>query len=74
MIGEMISDEQLNEYRLKGTPIRVVRDNNEANDVKGIIVAWNDEEVLVRKRNRRVLKLSRRYRIQPLDEERRDPY
>lgn len=70
----MISDEQLNAYREQGTPIRVVRDNNEANDVKGIIVAWNDEEVLVRKRNRRVLKLSRRYRIQPLDEERREPY
>ena len=72
--SSMISDELLDEYRRSGTLIRVVRDNSEANDVIGYVVAWSGEEVLIRKANRRVLKLSRRYRIQPFDEERLEPY
>ncbi len=67
----MISDEQLDEYRVNNIKIRVVRDQDEANDVKGIVVAWNEDTVLVRKQNRKVLKLSRSYHYQPFDEERR---
>jgi len=69
----VISDERLNEFRLKGTRIRVVRDADPMNDVLGIVVAWNDTHVLVRKQNRRVLKLSREYLYQPADEERMPP-
>jgi hypothetical protein len=61
------SDEELNEYRLKGTQVRVIRDNSAANDVKGIVVAWNDEEMLIRRPNRRVVKLSRKYVVVPAD-------
>lgn len=66
----MLTDEQLNEYRLNGTKVRVIRDNSEANDVKGIIVAWNEEEMIIRKQNRRVVKLSRKYPVVPADAER----
>lgn len=69
----MISDEQLDQYRQEGTRIRVVRDADPQNDVKGIVVAWDDHSVLVRKQNRKVVKLSRSYSYQPLSEERRDP-
>lgn len=69
----MISDEQLNEFRLKGVKIRVVRDADPANDVRGIVVAWNDTHVLLRKPNRNVVKLSRAYLFQPADEERTPP-
>lgn len=66
----MVSDEQLNEYRLNGTKVRVIRDNSEANDVKGIVVAWNEEEMIIRKQNRRVVKLSRKYIVVPADAKR----
>jgi RNase P/RNase MRP subunit p29 len=66
----MISDEQLNEYRVQGTKVRVVRDVNTANDVKGIVVAWDDDTVLIRKQNRRVVTLDRKYAYQPYTEER----
>lgn len=66
----MITDEQLNEYRVEGVKIRVVRDANEKNDVKGIVVAWDDETVIVRKQNRKVVKLARSYTYQPLELER----
>jgi hypothetical protein len=66
----MISEETLDRYRVNGTTVRVIRDADPDNDVLGIIVAWNDKEFLLRKRNRKVLKLSREYRIQPADEER----
>lgn len=66
----MLTDEQLNEYRLNGTKVRVIRDNSEANDFKGIIVAWNEEEMIIRKQNRRVVKLSRKYPVVPADAER----
>ncbi|MBP1154820.1 MULTISPECIES: hypothetical protein [unclassified Paenibacillus] len=66
----MISDEQLNTYRLESTLLRVVRDADSANDVKGIVVAWDDSTVMIRKPNRRLVKLDRNYRFQPFAEPR----
>lgn len=68
----MTDDEQLNRWRLDGTRIRVIRDAMPSNDIKGIVVAWNEESVLVRKGNRKVVKLPRSYRYQPVDEPRPD--
>lgn len=68
----MISDEQLNEYRISGEKIRVVRDGLESNDVKGIVLAWDDTQVMVRRPNRRVVKLDRNYIFQPFSEPRAD--
>ncbi|GIO69057.1 hypothetical protein NYE48_08415 [Paenibacillus sp. FSL M7-1455] len=69
----MITDEQLNNYRLSGEMVRVVRDSLEENDVKGIVVAWDDNHVLIRRRNRKVVKLDRNYLFQPADEPRKNP-
>lgn len=66
----MMEEAVLDRYRLAGTLIRVVRDMLEINDVRGYVVAWDDESVMIRKRNRRVVKLSRVYTIQPADEPR----
>ncbi|WMT39417.1 hypothetical protein RE628_18490 [Paenibacillus sp. D2_2] len=66
----MITDEQLNEYRLSGEKVRVVRDGIRENDVRGIIVAWDDTHVLVRRPNRNVVKLDRNYLIQSAKEPR----
>ncbi|RAP78015.1 hypothetical protein [Paenibacillus montanisoli] len=63
----MISEEQLDQYRIEGTALRVVRDGMEANDVFGIVVAWDAESVVIRKRSRRVVKLSRSYVYEPVD-------
>lgn len=60
----------LNRFRQEGTKVRVVRDMLEANDVIGIVVAWSEDEVMIRKRNRRIVKLSRTYLIQPFSEPR----
>lgn len=69
----LISEEQLNEYRLSGEKVRVVRDDIRDNDVRGIVIAWDDEHVLIRRPNRNVVKLSRHYIIQPSKEPRRSP-
>ncbi|UHA72656.1 hypothetical protein [Paenibacillus sp. 481] len=69
----MISEEQLDEYRLAGTFVRVVRDTLQINDVRGFVVAWDDETVMIRKRSRRVVKLKRIYSIQPAAEPRMQP-
>jgi RNase P/RNase MRP subunit p29 len=69
----MITDEQLDLYRLNGIKVRVVRDSEPANDVRGIIVAWDDETVMVRKSNRNIVKLSRTYKYQPTDQDRNAP-
>ncbi|WIV20673.1 MULTISPECIES: hypothetical protein [Paenibacillus] len=69
----MITDERLNELRESGERVRVVRDNLEVNDVVGIIVAWSDEQIMVRKRNRRIVKLDRNYLIQLESEPRQSP-
>ena len=66
----MISDEQLNAYRINGTVLRVIRDAEPQNDVKGIVMAWNEDTVMIRKMNRRMLNLSKTYHYQPWDEER----
>lgn len=66
----MITDEQLDKFRLDGTRVRVVRDADPANDVKGYVMAWDDHTVMIKKLNRRVLKLDRNYLYQPWDEER----
>ncbi|MFC5650433.1 hypothetical protein ACFPYJ_15145 [Paenibacillus solisilvae] len=61
----MVSEEQLDSYRVEGTKIRVVRDGIETNDVIGIVVAWDEESVVVRKVSRKVVKLSRSYHYEP---------
>lgn len=66
----MIGDEQLDQYRMDGTMLRIIRDASPDNDVRGIVVAWDEEYVLIRKRNRNVVKLKRSYRYQPYTEER----
>ncbi|MFC0211141.1 hypothetical protein ACFFK0_01545 [Paenibacillus chartarius] len=66
----MISDEQLDQYRIDGTMLRVVRDADPANDVRGFVVAWDDKLVVIRKRNRRLVQLDRNYTYMPYKEER----
>lgn len=66
----MISDEQLNAYRISGEKVRVVRDALTENDVRGIVVAWDDTHVLIRRPNRNVVKLDRRYSYRPSSEPR----
>jgi len=66
----LISDEQLNAYRLEGTMLRVIRDADPNNDVRGIVVAWNDDVVLIRKRNRKVVELKRSYVFQAFEADR----
>jgi hypothetical protein len=73
IILEMITDEQLDAYRVNGDKIRVVRDGLESNDVKGIVVAWNSELVMIRRQNRRVVKLDRNYSYQLFTEPRVSP-
>lgn len=63
----MITDEQLDRFRLEGTRVRVVRDALEMNDIIGYVVAWDDAHVLIRRSNRRVVKLARSYAIVPAD-------
>ncbi|MED4957671.1 hypothetical protein NYE69_14335 [Paenibacillus sp. FSL R5-0527] len=69
----MITDEELNAYRLSGEKVRVIRDAIEANDVRGIVVAWDDTHVLIRRPNRNVVKLDRNYIYQPSREPRVAP-
>ncbi|WNS46131.1 hypothetical protein [Paenibacillus sp. MMS20-IR301] len=68
----MISDEQLDAYRVSGEKLRVVRDGLESNDVKGIVLAWDDSQVMIRRPNKRVVKLDRNYLYQPYSEPRPD--
>jgi hypothetical protein len=68
MLG--LNDDQLNDYRVEGTKVRVVRDALEMNDVVGIVVAWDEEHVLIRRPNRRVVKVKRGYPIQLASEPR----
>jgi len=66
----VISEEELERFRQEGVLLRVIRDIDPANDIKGIVVAWDDREVLIRKRNRRLVKLSRGYIYQPFSDAR----
>lgn len=63
----MITDEQLNFFRQEGKRVRVIRDALPENDVLGLVVAWSDEEVVIRKSNRKVVKLRRSYQYLSLD-------
>jgi hypothetical protein len=69
----MISEEQLDTFRQSGETVRIVRDDLESNDVAGIVVAWDDTSVMIRKPSRRVVKLSRSYLYQPIAEKRISP-
>ncbi|TYP73736.1 hypothetical protein [Paenibacillus methanolicus] len=68
----MVSESELDKYRQDGTKIRVVRDGLERNDVIGIVVAWDADTVLIRRHNRRVVKLSRAYVYEPFESPRTD--
>ncbi len=70
----MLNDEQLDHYRVEGTKVRVVRDAMELNDVVGIVVAWDEEQLLIRRPNRRVVKVKRGYDIQLASEPRQWSY
>lgn len=65
-----MNEEQLDQFRVDGTKVRVVRDALEQNDVVGIVVAWDDEHMLIRRPNRRVVKVKRGYEIQLASEPR----
>lgn len=69
----MISEERLDGFRQSGETVRIVRDGLESNDVSGIVVAWDESSVMIRKPSRRVVKLSRTYLYQPATEQRRSP-
>ncbi|WP_438349794.1 hypothetical protein ACP8HI_03720 [Paenibacillus sp. FA6] len=69
----MISDEELDAFRVKGEKVRVVRDSIASNDIRGIVVAWDADQVLVRRPNRNVVKLDRNYIYQLAKEPRLDP-
>jgi hypothetical protein len=66
----VISEQQLDAYRVEGIQVRVVRDAIETNDIVGIVVAWDEESVVIRRPNRRVVKLSRRYVYEPASQPR----
>lgn len=68
---DLLNDEQLDKLRVDGTKIRIVRDALAENDVRGIVVAWDEEYVLIRRPNRRVIKIKRSYPIQLASEERK---
>jgi predicted CoA-binding protein len=68
----LITDEELNRFRLSGEKVRVQRDNDRNNDVRGIIVAWDDKFVVIRKPNRNLLKLPRYYVYTPARPRARD--
>jgi hypothetical protein len=70
----VISEEQLDQFRVSGEIVRVVRDAMEVNDVLGIVVAWDESSVVIRRPNRRVVKLSRIYSYAPASEERAKPF
>jgi hypothetical protein len=65
-----LDEQQLDFFRVEGIKVRVIRDALEQNDVVGIVVAWDDASLLIRRPNRRVVKLDRSYRIQPADQPR----
>jgi hypothetical protein len=73
-LSRELTDDQFNQYRLDSTLLRIVRDANPDNDVRGIVVAWDDQHVLIRKRgSKNLLKLDRRYVYQPYTDTRAVP-
>lgn len=69
----MITEEQLDAFRQSGEAVRIVRDGLAANDVYGIIVAWDDSSLVLRKVNKRVVKLSRDYTLERAADDRSVP-
>ena len=65
-----VSETALDQWRLQGTLVRVVRDYNPENDVIGLVAAWNDQKVILRKRNKKVVELFRTYLFQIASEPR----
>jgi hypothetical protein len=57
----------LNELRIAGKKVRVIRDAVPENDLYGIVIAWDATHVLLRKQNRKVVKVSKQYEIQPVE-------
>lgn len=66
-------DNRLDEWRRDGVKVRIVRDANPDNDIRGIVIAWNETDVLVRKQNRKVVKLAKTYHFQEDDQPRKVP-
>ncbi|MFD2116268.1 hypothetical protein ACFSTH_08725 [Paenibacillus yanchengensis] len=66
----MVTEQLLDQFRQSGETVRVIRDALEQNDVLGIVVAWDDTTVIIRRPNRRVVKLSRDYTYQAAEQER----
>jgi len=66
----LISEEQLDLFRQNGNSVRAIRDEMEVNDVIGIVVAWDDTHVVLRRPNRRVIKLSRSYTFEDTSQDR----
>jgi hypothetical protein len=66
----MISDEELDAFRVNGEKVRVVRDSIASNDIRGIVVAWDADQVMIRRPNRNVVKLDRNYYYQSASESR----
>ncbi|WP_433943672.1 hypothetical protein [Paenibacillus sp. SN-8-1] len=66
----MITDEELDAFRLSGEKVRVIRDAIPENDVRGSVVAWSDTQVMIRRPNRNIVKLDRSYTFQPAKEPR----
>jgi hypothetical protein len=54
-----MTDEQLDRLRQDGTTVRVLRDDDPTFQLRGIVVAWDETTVLLRKQNRNVLKVPR---------------
>ncbi len=71
MTAPLITDDLLENWRLKGELVRVIRDVNIENDVIGLVAAWNDQQLLIRKRNKKVVELARSYYIQSASAERK---
>ncbi|WP_040714165.1 hypothetical protein [Paenibacillus curdlanolyticus] len=69
----MITEQQMDEFRLSGESVRIVRDGIPANDVYGIVVAWDEESIVIRRINKRVVKLSRTYKLERATDERGEP-
>jgi hypothetical protein len=57
----LITEEQLNRFRLSGEKVRVQRDQLPENDVRGVIVAWDEKYAVLRKPNRNLVKVPRYY-------------
>ncbi|WP_025680381.1 hypothetical protein [Paenibacillus massiliensis] len=66
----MISEEELDALRVAGSKVRVIRDGVKANDVVGIVLAWDDQDILIRRPNRNVARVPRTYTVQLFSEPR----